>query len=122
MVYTVPLTVKEAQDYAQRKPAILNIKRILSDYQVNDTFFARGSETGIWSLDNYGPLTIPSPGDAIQVNPFNYKIYKNIPDVQQGNYVMKEKLYFLLGDNRYGSEDSRYIGLIPHSKMYGIVK
>jgi len=121
-VYILPLTVKEAQDYERRKPAILSVRRRPPDYPISDTSFAKGSKKGKWSIDNYGPLVIPSPGETIQIDSFNYKIYKNIPNVRQGNYPLKEKLYFLLGDNRYGSEDSRFIGLIPHSKMYGIVK
>ncbi len=123
LIYTLPLSVKEARDYELRKPAIISVRRNQrSDFAATDTFFAKGSKEGNWSADDYGPLKIPSPGETIRIDSFNYKIYKNLPDVKPGNYVLKEKLYFLLGDNWYGSEDSRYIGLVPHSKMYGIVK
>ena len=75
------------------------------------------------SVQNYfGPFKIPGLGDTINVDASNYFLYQNIPDIRQGTNVIKENLYFVLGDNRYFSEDSRYIGLISHSKMYGVVQ
>ena len=59
---------------------------------------------------------------TIEVNSENYRMYKELKDVKEGPYVVRETLYFLLGDNRHYSEDSRYIGLIPLSKMYGVVE
>lgn len=124
LVYFSALTAAQAQDYRQRKPAIINVSRHLmgNDMTTPDTLFARPSDDLPWNMDNYGPLRIPSPGDNITVNAGNYKLYKNIPGIHLGNYTIKEKLYFLLGDNFYNAEDSRYIGLIDHSNMYGIVK
>ncbi|HKC36685.1 MAG TPA: S26 family signal peptidase, partial [Chitinophagaceae bacterium] len=87
-----------------------------------DTFLARPATTLLWTVDNYGPLYIPLPGDTIHVTNANYKLYKNIPGIQLGKNILKEKLYFVMGDNRHRAEDSRYIGFIPHSNMYGIVK
>lgn len=122
IIYRVALTVGEAEDYRQRKPAILSVRRTLMENITSDTVFARLSSQNHWTQDNYGPLKIPSPGELVIVNAGNYKLFKNIPDIRMGNNTIKEKLYFVLGDNRYGAEDSRYIGLISHSNMYGTVR
>jgi len=121
-IYTVPLSMAEVRNYELRKPAVISVRRKSPEISLEDTFLTRLSKKDKWSPDNYGPLVIPSPGETIQIDSINFKLFKNIPGVQQGRYVLKEKLYFMLGDNRHGAEDSRYIGLIAHSKMYGIVK
>ncbi|HET6994178.1 MAG TPA: S26 family signal peptidase [Chitinophagaceae bacterium] len=122
LVYTVDLTTNKAEEYRLRKPAIMKVKRILPEPYANDTAFARASGKGEWNINNYGPFKIPSPGEKIYVDDNNLKFYHNIPGIQKGLNTINEKLYFVLGDNRYGAEDSRYIGLIAHSKMYGIVE
>ena len=123
LVYQLFLSMDQAHDYESRKPAIISVRRANpSHFNDNDTAYAKGSKAGIWSIDNYGPLTIPAPGETIQIDADNFKVYKNIPEAKPGSAVLKEKLYFVMGDNRYGAEDSRFIGLIPHSKMYGIAK
>ena len=75
-----------------------------------------------WSSDNYGPLVIPNTGNTVIVDSINYKLYHNIPGIRMGKNTIEESLYFVLGDNRHGAQDSRFIGFIPHSNMYGIVK
>lgn len=122
LMYYAPLTNNQVLDYEQRKPAILSVEKKILRPGEADTAFARGSATGSWSQDFYGPLLIPSPGDTINVDEINMKLYHNIPGIHPGKNVIKEKLYFVLGDNRHSAEDSRYIGLISGSKMYGIVK
>ena len=52
----------------------------------------------------------------------NYKLYHAIPGIKMGTNKIQEQLYFVLGDNRHMSMDSRYIGFLAHSNMYGIVK
>jgi signal peptidase I len=120
--YDVDLTVEQAFNYQQRKPAIISVKRKFPDLIVNDTMYARASQKGKWSSANFGPLRIPSPGETINVDSINFKLYHNIPGIKAGKNLLQEKLYFVLGDNRYAAEDSRFIGLISHSKMYGVVK
>ena len=120
--YIVDLTTEQAFDYRQSKPAIISVRKKSPDSRVDDTSYARASVAGQWTSDNYGPLRIPSPGETIYCDKVNFKFYHNIPGIKTGKFLLKEKLYFVLGDNRHGAEDSRFIGLVPHSKMYGVVK
>ena len=120
--YFARLTAGQAEDYRERKPAILNVKLHISEYDPADTFVIRPCHSCKWSVDNFGPVKIPNAGDEIIVDSLNFKLYQNIPGIHLGKNVVKEKLYFVLGDNRHGAQDSRYIGFIAHSKMYGVVK
>jgi len=121
-LYDVKLVKEEAEDYYQRKPAIVSVTKKIDETIMDDSLFAKSSAGGKWTSDNYGPLVIPSPGETITVDAINYKLYHNIPGIRMGANKITEPLYFLMGDNRHGAEDSRYIGLIAHSKMVGIVK
>ncbi|MEO5564126.1 MAG: S26 family signal peptidase [Chitinophagaceae bacterium] len=119
LLVTAELTSTEA-DSLKNSKNIWSVERYLMNF--SDTLFAMNSETDNWSLDNYGPLKIPSVREAINVNTENYKLFKNIPGIKMGSNLVKDKLYFVLGDSRSGAEDSRFIGLIPHSSINGIVK
>lgn len=119
-VYTSSLTKSEAYNY-RHKPGVTEVKKLFtgdSDFSNTAKQFANSK----WTVDNYGPLYIPSPGETITIDSANYQLYQHIPDVYKGRFTVKEKLYFVMGDNRHKANDSRYIGLISHSKMRGIVK
>jgi signal peptidase I len=121
-IIRVTLTSQKA-DELRKKPAIISIKKVLLPVNTADTFFARPSRDLHWSPDQYGPLRIPVPGETIIVDADNYKLYENIPGLPAtGKFTIREKLYFVLGDNRHAALDSRYIGFISHSRIKGIVK
>jgi len=122
IIYQATLTTQEAEEYKKRNRSITKFRKKLVEVTLQDTFYAKASEAGRWSSDNYGPLRIPVPGDTILVNPINYKFFHNIPGIIMGKNIVKEKLYFVMGENRHMAEDSRFIGLISHSNMYGVVK
>jgi signal peptidase I len=94
-----------------------------------------------WNKDNYGPLYIPKRGDTLHLNLENIEQWRTIIDrehgkrvvkvsngkiyideVQTDKYVFKEDYYFMLGDNRDDSLDSRYWGFVPRSKIIGRVE
>ncbi len=91
-----------------------------------------------WNADNYGPLVIPSKGDTLFLTPEVAKAYRTIIDREFGErvvtiegddvlikgekadyYVLKENYFFMMGDNRDDSSDSRMWGLVPRSKVVG---
>jgi signal peptidase I len=121
-IYRVHLTRDEARDYSNRKPAILSVKRILENNRVPDSIFVCDYGTAPATNDNIGPIYIPRLGETVTINDCNRKLYANVPGLQPGKNVIREKLYFMISDNWYGAVDSRYIGFIAESKMYGIVK
>ncbi len=91
-----------------------------------------------WNEDNYGPLRIPKKGDVIQLNTenilewktfINREYLKDVVSISNGkifiegkevtSYIIKKDYYFMMGDNRDDSLDSRFWGFVPRDYVVG---
>lgn len=140
--FQIQLTNEEFEKF-KNHPNVASIERSNDPAGNKESRLFPSRSSFAWNKDNFGPIFIPKKGSTVELTPENLPLYKRIIEVYDGSemghptkigvngtqvsingqpvkeYTFKQDYYWMMGDNRHNSLDSRYFGYVPFNHVVG---
>ena len=138
ILYNLNLTVEKAE-LLKSLPEVYSVKREIKPKGLGEESIFPHNPSYAWNNDNFGPFTLPSEGMTVKIDTGNICLYeKMLSTYDDGihhitksgaqvlydgapitSYTFKQGYYWMMGDNRHNSADSRSWGVVPFDHVVG---
>lgn len=142
----VPLTKENSERLAAEYPAVTKVEPLPNGPYAIKEYLGLTADTTVlyahverrgWTVDNFGPIHIPAAGEVLHLTLDNLPLYRRVITAYEGNtlevrggaifingqqsdtYTVQQNYYWMMGDNRHNSQDSRFWGFVPEDHIAG---